>query len=76
MGLKKTTHSKKSGKIKVYLYTFDLIYPERTLCVEFEVLHSNIVKAKDAVVAEFDKWADEQEEGATGYDYCYKTIRG
>ncbi|MGJ3495302.1 hypothetical protein PsalN5692_03836 (plasmid) [Piscirickettsia salmonis] len=76
MRLQKTAKRKKSGKVKGYLYTFDLIYQEKTLCVEFEVLHSNIVKAKDAVVAEFDKWVDEQEEGATGYDYCYKTIRG
>uniref|UniRef100_UPI0039F6B27A hypothetical protein n=1 Tax=Piscirickettsia salmonis TaxID=1238 RepID=UPI0039F6B27A len=48
MRLKKTTHRKKSGKTTGYLYTFDLIYPEKTLCVEFEVMHSNILKAKEA----------------------------
>ncbi|ALY04599.1 hypothetical protein AVI51_16890 (plasmid) [Piscirickettsia salmonis] len=76
MGLKKTTHRKKSGKTTGYLYTFDLIYPERTLCVEFEVMHSNILKAKEAVEEAFDEWVGEQEDGATGYDYSYRTIRG
>ncbi|WP_129556748.1 hypothetical protein [Piscirickettsia salmonis] len=68
MGLKKTTHRKKSGKTIGYLYTFDLIYPEKTLCVEFEVMHPNILKAEEAVEAEFDQWVGEQEEGATDYD--------
>ncbi|QGN96902.1 hypothetical protein Psal071_03576 (plasmid) [Piscirickettsia salmonis] len=76
MGLKKTTHRKKSGKTIGYLYTFDLIYPEKTLCVEFEVMHPNILKAEEAVEAEFDQWVGEQEEGATDYDCRYKTIRG
>ncbi|QGP57098.1 hypothetical protein PsalMR5_04629 (plasmid) [Piscirickettsia salmonis] len=62
MGLKKITHRKKSGKTTGYLYTFDLIYPE--------------IKAKDAVEEAFDQWVGEQEDGATGYDYRYKTIRG
>ncbi|ODN41038.1 hypothetical protein [Piscirickettsia litoralis] len=76
MRTNKKKQRKKSGQVKGYLYTFDLIYPHKTLCVEFEVTHSNITKAYDAAEVEFDKWVGEQEEGATAFDYRYKTIRG
>ncbi|ALA26605.1 hypothetical protein KU39_4p15 (plasmid) [Piscirickettsia salmonis] len=39
-------------------------------------MHSNILKAKEAVEEAFDEWVGEQEDGATGYDYSYRTIRG
>ncbi|WP_238358239.1 hypothetical protein [Piscirickettsia salmonis] len=58
------------------MHTFDLIYLEKTLCVEFEEMHSNILKAKEAVGEAFDEWVGEQEDGATSYDYSYKTTRG
>lgn len=76
MSRKVKTKRKKSGQIKGYLYTFDLIYPNKTLAIEFEVMHSNVSKAYDAAEIEFAKWVDNQEKGATAYDYTYKTIRG
>ncbi|QNR82378.1 hypothetical protein ICC15_17950 (plasmid) [Piscirickettsia salmonis] len=56
MGLKKTTHRKKSGKTIGYLYTFDLIYPEKTLCVEFEVMHPNIASTMQELLDLLSMW--------------------